>query len=261
MRVELMMNVTRLAVLATVMVLLAAGACSREQAGETRKVATGPPVDLATAGAIGGEVRFEGTPPPQSTVDVSSAGECAKGSKTVPAGDILVKDGKVQNAVVYVKEGLGERGFAPPATEVVIDQKGCLFDPRIAVVQTGQPVRFLNSDPLPHNVHGLPDKSSPWNFSLGVKGAARTVTVDEPEHFITIKCDIHPWMRGYLGVFDHPYFAITGVDGRFTLPNLPPGSYVVEAWHERFGTKTANVTVGAKETKSVDFSFGPAPTG
>ena len=254
------MNVTRLAVLVTVMATLATGGCSREE-GSARKPAAGPTVDAATAGAINGSVRLDGTPPPSSTVDVSSAGDCAQGSKTVPAGDVLVKDGKVQNAVVYVKDGLAAHGFTPSDTPVVIDQKGCLFEPRIAAAQTGQPVKFLNSDPLAHNVHGLPDKSPPWNFSLGVKGASRNVTIDKPERFIAVKCDIHPWMRGYLGVFEHPYFAVTGADGRFTLPNLPPGNYVVEAWHERFGTKTANVTVGAKETKTVDFTFGPAAAG
>jgi len=233
--------------------LIMTSSCSSEGEKPAERQAT--PLDLSTVGAINGQVRFDGQPPPQSTVDVSSAGECAKAQRIVPAGDVLVKDGKVQNAMVYVKDGLGDRVFAPPDTPVVVDQKGCLFVPRVAAAQTGQPFRFLNSDPLPHNVHGSPQKSSGFNFSLGVKGAARNVTVDKPEHVIDVKCDIHPWMRGYLGVFDHPYFAVTDAEGKFALPNLPPGNYVVEAWHERFGTQSANVTVGPKETKAVDFSF------
>ena len=114
---------------------------------------------------------------------------------------------------------------------------------------------MLNSDPLAHNVHGLPKRSSSWNFSLGVKGASRTTSVAKPETMIEIKCDIHPWMRAYLGVFEHPYFMLSGADGRFTLKNVPPGQYIVEAWHERFGMQTQKITVGTKKTKEIAFTF------
>lgn len=145
--------------------------------------------------------------------------------------------------------------FAVPTEPKTIDQKGCVFLPRIAGAQADQPLRLLNSDPMAHNVHGLPKNSRQWNFSLGVKGAARTMTVDKPEAMIEIKCDIHPWMRAYLGIFDHPYFALSGADGRFTLKDLPPGEYTVEVWHERFGTRAQQVTLGATETKEVGFTF------
>jgi plastocyanin len=216
------------------------------------------PLDRATLGVITGEVRFEGTPPAASTVEMSSAKDCAAqhpGGR-VSAGDVLVQGGKVQNAIVAIENGLGDRVFAVPETPVVIDQHGCMFDPRVAAAQVDQPIEFRNSDALPHNVHGEPAKSSSWNFSLGLKGATRKLDVDAAQPVIPIKCDIHPWMRAFLGVYDHPYFMVTGADGTFTLRDVPPGTYTLEAWHERFGTKTATVTLAPSETKTVAFTFG-----
>jgi plastocyanin len=202
-------------------------------------------------------VRFEGTSAAQTVLQLSGWSECAAQHPegNPPAGDVLVNDGKLQNAVVYVKDGLGDRVFAVPTTPVVLDQQGCVFLPRILGAQTDQPIKMLNSDAMAHNVHGLPQNSSAWNFSLGVKGASRTISVAKPEAMIEIKCDIHPWMKAYLGVFEHPYFALSGADGRFTLKDLPPGEYTIEAWHERFGTRSQKVTLGSKEMKEVEFAF------
>jgi len=236
-------------------VLIVAGACQREKA---RRAPT--PLDTATVGTISGEVRFSGTPPPETPLQLGSAKDCAelhKGAAT--AADVLVHGGKVENALVYVKQGLGERVFAAPEQPVVIDQRGCVFLPRIAAGQVGQPVRFENSDPLPHNVHGVPQHSSGWNFSLGMKGASRTIEIEDPNAVIEIKCDIHPWMKAYLGAFDHPYFAVTGPDGRFRLANVPPGTYVVEVWHERFGTRTATVSLAPSGSETVTFTFAASP--
>jgi plastocyanin len=232
--------------------LIAVVACQQKA---ERKPPT--PLDRETVGVITGDVRFAGTPPAQTVVDMSSAKDCAvQHSGPVQAGDVLVQDGKVQNAIVAIKDGLGDRVFAVPETPVVIDQHGCLFVPRVAAAQVDQPIKFLNSDALPHNVHGTPPKSSGWNFSLGLKGASRDVAIDEPQAIIPIKCDIHPWMQAYLGVYPHPYFMVTGADGRFTLRDVPPGTYVVEAWHERFGTRTTTVTVAPKETHTIAVTFG-----
>jgi plastocyanin len=233
--------------------LIGVAACRHEA---ERRAPT--PLDRATLGVITGEVRFEGTPPAASTVEMSSAKDCAAqhpGGR-VSAGDVLVQGGKVQNAIVAIENGLGDRVFAVPETPVVIDQHGCMFDPRVAAAQVDQPIEFRNSDALPHNVHGEPAKSSSWNFSLGLKGATRKLDVDAAQPVIPIKCDIHPWMRAFLGVYDHPYFMVTGADGTFTLRDVPPGTYTLEAWHERFGTKTATVTLAPSETKTVAFTFG-----
>jgi len=232
--------------------------CSACGGGDSGKSARQPtPLDLSTTGTIVGVVRFEGPVPEQSVVQLSGWSECAAQHPegNPKAGDVLVNDGKLQNAMVYVKDGLGDRVFAVPPTPAVLDQKGCVFIPRVLGAQTDQPIQMLNSDPLAHNVHGAPQNSSAWNFSLGVKGASRTVTIPKPETMIEIKCDIHPWMRAYLGVFDHPYFALSGADGRFTLKDIPPGEYTMETWHERFGVQSQKVTVGAKETKEISFTF------
>jgi len=215
------------------------------------------PLDLSTVGTITGAVRFEGTAPEQSVAQLSGWSECAaqhpQGNPL--AGDVLVKDGKLQNAMVSIKDGLGNRVFAVPTEAIAIDQKACMFVPRIIGTQVGQPLKFLNSDAMAHNVHGFAQKAKAWNISLSVKGTSRSVKVDASESMIEVKCDIHPWMRAYLGVFDHPYFVLSGADGSFTLKNVPPGEYTIEAWHERFGTRSQKVTVGERKTKAIEFAF------
>jgi plastocyanin len=214
------------------------------------------PLDLSTAGTISGKVLFTGPVPEQTVLQLGGWSECAsQHTGPVYAGDVLVNNGKLQNVVVHVKEGLGNRVFAIPEEPTIIDQKGCVFLPRNIGLQAYQPLRFLNSDPMAHNVHGLPKNSRQWNFSLGVKGSSRTIAVDKAEAMIEIKCDVHPWMKAYIGVFDHPYFVLSETDGSFTLKNLPPGEYVIEAWHERFGSHSQKVSLEAKETKEITFTF------
>lgn len=236
------------------MLLAFLSACREEPAKPVRQPT---PLDLSTTGTISGQVHFEGPVPEQTLLQLGGWSECAaQHSEGLPlAGDILVNKGKLQNAVIYVKSGLGDRVFVVPTEPVESDQKGCVFLPRVMGAQVDQPIRFLNSDPIAHNVHGLPQNSRAWNFSLGVKGASRTVSVDKAEAMIEIKCDIHPWMRAYLGVFDHPYFALSAADGSFTLNNLPPGEYTIEAWHERFGTRSQQVSLSERENKSIEFTF------
>lgn len=235
--------------------LLILSACGGQEPPKPARQPT--PLDLATTGTITGRIRFAGPVPEPTTVQLGGWSECAaQHPGGLPkAGDVLVQNGMVQNAVVYIKDGLGARVFAVPTDPVVSDQKGCIFLPRVIAAQVDQPVRFSNSDPSAHNVHGLPDHSRQWNFSLSVKGAARTITVDKPEAMIEMKCDIHPWMKAYLGVFDHPYFALSGADGRFTLQNVPAGDYTIEVWHERLGSQSQKVSLSAKETKEVEVTL------
>jgi len=218
------------------------------------------PLDRAVAGRISGTVTLAGTPPPMKTLAFGGDPQCAAAHPDpVPAGDALVHDGRVQNAFVWVKEGLGDRTFAVPDRTVTIDQAGCLYAPHVVGVQTCQPLQFVNSDPVLHNVHGTPPHSPAWNFGMPVRGSQRTVRVPRPDVMIEVRCDVHPWMRAYVGVVDHPYFAVTGADGRFTLADLPPGDYVVASWHERFGTREARVTIGPREVKDVSFSYAGSP--
>jgi len=214
------------------------------------------PLDHATTGAISGEVRFEGAPPPMQTLTFGGFAECAAAHRgSVPVGDVLVQNGKLQNAFVWLKDGLGDRVFAIPGEPVVVDQVGCLYQPRVAGVQVGQLVKFTNDDPLLHNVHGTPKASPPWNVSLARKGAEREIRIAKPEVMISVRCDLHPWMQGWLGAVDHPYFAVTGPDGGFMLRDVPPGTYTVAAWHERFGVREARVTLEAKGAATASFTF------
>ena len=239
--------------LALALCLLAA--CGRDESACTAP-RTVTPLDPTTAGTITGTVTFAGPPPAMKPVALGGDPQCATQHQgPVLAGDALVHDGKVENAFVYVKDGLGARTFAVPETPVTIDQVGCLYEPHVAGAQTCQPIEFVNDDPTLHNVHGTPGRSAPWNFGMALQGSKRRIRVENPEVMIPVTCDVHPWMRGYLGVLPHPYFAVTGADGRFTLRGVPAGEYVLAAWHERFGTREAPLTLGAGETKDVAFAY------
>lgn len=235
---------------ALVSVLLAAVvACGGGDTPAPTRQAT--PLDASTTGTITVGVRVDGTVPAMETLRMGSFAECTSQHQgAVPVGDMLVQDGNVQNAFVYIKDGLGDRVFATPTEKVVIDQKGCLYAPRVAGAMVDQPIEFLNSDSTLHNVHGMPKLSSPWNVALPRQGSERTIAVTKPEVMISVRCDLHPWMQGWLGVLDHPYFGVTPADGKVTLSNVPPGEYTIGVWHERFGTKEQKVTLAAKGSES-----------
>lgn len=234
--------------------LLVLVGCGGGDGGECDRPPTPTPLDRSTTGTITGTVTLSGAVPSMAPVRMS--GECATLHKEpVVAGDALVHDGKVENAFVYVKDGLGDRVFAAPTEPVVVDQTGCLYRPHVAGAQTCQPLTFRNSDGFLHNVHGTPTVSSQWNFSMAMQGSTRSVRLPKPDVPVEVRCDVHPWMRAYVGVVAHPYFAVTGADGRFTLRDVPPGEYVIASWHERFGTHEAHVTLGAKDTKDVAIAY------
>lgn len=236
------------------------GCGGTETVPATTTGAPATPIDTATAGTVTGIVRFTGTPPTMPTLPLRSVAGCGDEHEgPVYTGDALVHDGLVQNAFVYVKDGLGPVSFPVPAEPVTIDQRGCLYAPHVIGALTHQAIRFVNDDPFLHNVHGQPTKSSAWNFGMAVKGSERTVRIGAPEVPVSTRCDVHPWMQAYIGVLDHPYFQVTGPDGRFALRDVPPGDYVVAAWHERFGTREAKVTLPAKGTADVTLQFGAAP--
>lgn len=232
---------TRRALALAIACAIALGACGD---GGGRPARQPTPIDPASTGALQVEVRVDGTPPAMKPLNMSSVAECAAAHPgPVPAGDALVADGKVQNAFVWLKDGLGDRVFAVPTTPVVMDQQGCLYVPRVIGAQVGQPIEFRNSDAMLHNVRGTPEHASGWNLSLARKGSDRTITVDAPEVAISVRCDVHPWMQGWVGVVDHPFFGVTGSDGRVALGGIPEGRYTVGVWHERFGTRDAPVEI------------------
>lgn len=210
----------------------------------------------AGTATIQGVVKFTGKPPKRRAVDMSGKPECGH-HETPPLDESIIvnPDGSLKNTFVYVKSGLKGWKFTAPTTPVVLDQKGCTFTPHVVGVQTGQPVVIRNSDATAHNVHALSVRNPDFNFTQARQGQEDKKEFLTPEVLFKIKCDIHGWMATYVGVVEHPYFFVTGDDGRFTLKGLPPGEYTVEAVHEELGKKTATVKIGDKESKDVGFEF------
>lgn len=231
-------------------------ACSdSSEPGGPRQIPGSPP-DLSNAGSIQVEVTYSGPVPAPAEINMRGTPACAAAHpEPVLDNSLLVAGGRLENAVVFLKSGLGEHGYPVPSEALVIDQRGCLYHPRVAAAMLFQPVEFVNSDTEPHNVHGRPEVAKPWNFMIPRQNASRTLTFDRPEIGIRIGCDIHPWMVAYLSVFAHPYFAVTPAGGTVTLDRVPPGSYVVAAWHERLGTTEQSVRLEPNGAARVQLAY------
>ena len=245
------------ALAAAVAVALAAAACGGgNPPAPAQAPADATRVDPATAGAVTGKVSYDGPAPQNPTAKLDSDPACAREHPNGLVLDtILVSHGGLENVFVYVKDGLGNYYFDTPAETVALDQKGCRYTPRVFGLRTGQPVEISNSDPTMHTVHAQAKSNQEFNLSQPIQGIKNTKTFTAPEIMVHFKCNVHTWMDAYAGVLSHPYFAVTGSGGTFEIKNLPPGSYTVEAWHEKLGTLTQTVTIGDKETKTVDFQF------
>jgi hypothetical protein len=169
---------------------------------------------------------------------------------------VVVGEGNgLGNVFVYVKEGLEGKRFAPPEGSITLDQEGCLYHPHVLGLRAGQTLRIVNSDDTLHNIHAFATKNKEFNIGQPVKGLSTERVFEVAEVMIPIRCDVHKWMASYLGVVDHPFFAVTQPNGHFELAGLPAGSYVVEAWHEQYGAQQTSVTLGDDETRSIAFSF------
>ncbi len=209
---------------------------------------------------ITGTVVFDGKVPPSATRPLAMDADpaCAKKhSKPVPSEMLSLGSGNTMgNIMVYVSKGVpAGKTYPAPKTPVTLDQKGCMYVPHVQGIMVGQPYRILNSDGVLHNVHALPKVNPAFNQPMPPSMKETTKTFAKPEPIFQIKCDVHPWMQAFIGVFTHPFFSVTGTDGKFTISGLDPGTYEITAWHERLGVQTASVTVGAKETKSQNFKF------
>jgi hypothetical protein len=232
-----------------------AAACGGSPPPDTASI---PVADPATVASLSGQVTFDGTLPSPDVIRMDSDPKCAalvhgRESKTE---DVVSTDGKtLANVFVYVKDGLAPRLYPVPSAPVVLDQQQCRYVPRVVGVQVGQPLEIRNSDPLLHNVRAEGAINQPFDLGQPLQGIKTTRTFTTREVMIPVKCQVHAWMRGFIGVLEHPYFAVTDANGRFSIPQLPPGTYVIEAWHERFGTTTERVTVAASDKASVDFTF------
>jgi plastocyanin len=237
---------------------LGASACGntqRETAPAAEPAVVSNPVDSATAGSVTGRISFEGAAPTPTPIKMASDPFCEKQGAAVTETLVVGADGGLKNVFVYVKDGLGTLRFPVPATPVVLDQKGCRYDPHVFGVQAGQPVEIVSSDSTLHNIHAIPQANREFNTGQPVPGVPHRHTFSTKEVMVPFKCDVHRWMNAYVGVLDHPFYSVTSDAGSFELKGLPPGTYTIEAWHEKLGTQTQTVTIGEKETKSVEFSF------
>jgi plastocyanin len=225
----------------------------------------GQKVDTATAGEVTGTVTIDGTAPKNEPIRMNADPVCVKqtaGSPQFQETFLVGSDGKsLGNVFVYVKDGLGNYVFDMPAEAAVIDQKNCRYTPHVFGMRVGQKLTISNSDPTLHNIHAIPKSNTEFNNGQPIQGMKMDHTFTAPEVMVPFKCDVHGWMNAYVGVMEHPYFAVSDADGKFQIRSLPPGTYTIEAWHEKLGATTQSVTIGEKETKEVNFTLkGPATT-
>ncbi len=224
--------------------------------GAAAPAAESPPAEPLGTSAIAGVVRFDGDAPELRPLNMDADPACAAKHAEPVYPEILVVDDQASlaNVLVYVADNVPQ-GPYPPAEPPVIDQQGCRYTPRVAGIMVGQELKVLNSDELLHNVHSLSEVNRPFNRAMpaAIKEATFSFTDEEPA--FRIKCDVHPWMSSYLGVFGHPYFTVSGPDGSFEIPGLPAGTYTIEAWHERLGTMRSGVTLLDGLTATVDLTF------
>jgi plastocyanin len=209
-----------------------------------------------TTSTVRGVVHFEGKIPAAKPISMAADPVCARQHPSPILAQEVMTDtkGDLQNVIVFVSEGLGERTFDPPTAPVVVEQKGCMYMPHVMAVRANQTLELVNDDATSHNIHPVPANNREWN-KAEPPGSKMEDSFAREEIAIPVKCNVHPWMRGYIAVFKHPYFAVTGKDGSFDLGNLPPGTYTIKAWHEKLGTATQVVTIVGSEVKEIGFVF------
>ena len=230
--------------------------CSRKEVVEEKKAFF--VVDPTRAGSVSGIVRYAGAKVNAVVIDMDQDPECVRLYQETPKREetvVVNADGTLANVFLYLKSGLEGKSFESPKTPVTIDQKGCWFQPRVIGMQTGQSLQVTNSDPVTHNIHPMAQVNREWNHSQAPQETPILRRFAKPELMIPVKCNVHKWMRAWVGVLDHPYFSVTGNDGSFELKNIPAGTYTVAAWHEKLGLREETVTIVAGGKQSVKFSF------
>ena len=219
-------------------------------------------------GTITGTIAYNGTPPAPKKIDASADPVCGQRNPNLATEDNAVKDGKMANAFVYIKDGATADGtkvteytFTAPSANVNLDQSGCQYKPHVMGAMVNQKLNITNSDPTQHNIHFTPKSNPDWNQSQPNGAPALTHSFARSEVLVPVKCNQHPWMKAYVGVLKHPFFAVSAEDGTFTIKGVPPGTYTVAAWKEGGATgteKTMSVTVPASGSVKADFAFGEA---
>ncbi len=222
----------------------------------TAPAATAAAPVSADAATLTGVIKLAAAAPAMPTIQMSADPYCQSQHPT-PAKDeevVVGPGGELANVFVYVKNAPAGN-FPPPSTPVTLDQKGCQYHPHVGGIMVGQPLEIKNSDNTLHNVHAMPNNNTQFNEGQPVP-MSTTKKFDKAELVpFRIKCDVHGWMKAWMAVLPHPFFAVSQMNGSFTIPNLPPGTYTIVAWHEKYGPKEQQVTVAAKESKALSFSF------
>ena len=223
--------------------------------GGAATTAAAAPVS-ADAATVTGTVKFEAAAPKMPPIQMSADPYCQSQHPT-PATDeevVVSPAGELANVFVYVKNISGN--FPAPSTPTVLDQKGCQYHPHVSGIQVGQALKIKNRDATLHNVHAMPAVNSQFNEGQPVQGMVSTKKFDKAELVpFKVKCDVHGWMKSYMAVMPHPFYSVSGMNGAFSIANLPPGNYTIVAWHEKYGSQEQQVTVGAKESKAINFTF------
>jgi len=214
------------------------------------------PAPASSGASVVGKVKFTGQLPQPAHVSMNSDPSCAKihPGPAMSQAFMTGSDNSLGNVIVFISDGLAGRTFDVPAEAVTFEQKGCEYAPHVVALRANQKLKMVNSDNTTHNIHPLPTNNREWNKAEPA-GSTMEESFPREEIAIPVKCNVHPWMKSYVAVFKHPYFAVTGKDGSFQLPNLPPGDYTIEAWHEKLGTMTQKITVTDGQTKNLDFTF------
>src|SRR5437588_2427566 len=258
-----------LGVIAVIGLLSLASSCSKG-GGEDENAGTGEGGKTYTSkgneGTISGVVSYNGAAPEAKKIDTSADPVCTSKSPNLTTEEWAVKDSKLANTYVYIKEGtladgtkVSDYSFATPTAAVTLDQNGCHYKPHVLGVMVNQPINITNSDPTTHNLPFTPKNNPDWNQSQPNRAAPLQHKLARAEVLVPVKCNQHPWMKSYVGVSKHPFFAVTAEDGSYTIKGVPPGKYTLVAWHEGGATgteKPMQVTVAANGTVKADFSFG-----
>jgi len=210
----------------------------------------------SSTGTIKGHVRINGKLPGNSVIRMGVDPKCAdmnRGKQVVNEVFKATADGSLGNVFVRLE---GKFPKTPvPATPLILNQSSCIYSPRVTGMRLGQTLQVKNSDSLLHNVHSGTAQENYFNWAQPKAGVVDSYTPKREEFMMKLGCDVHRWMVAYIGVVDHPYFATSDAAGNFTIAQVPPGTYTIDAWHESLGTVKKSVTVKAGGTVTVDFIY------
>lgn len=211
----------------------------------------------ALAGTVTGIVKFEGEAPEMKPLKVPEEDACiAKHGGAIMNEALVLGEGQTMaNVIIHIVSGLPDQEWEMPKESAELDQQGCHYKPHVLAVRAGQNILVKNPDEIFHNVHAHSDVNPPMNLAMPANKNRMIHKFDKAETPFKITCDVHPWMASYCGVFDHPFFFVTDNDGKFTLKDVPAGTYEIEAWHERLPAQKATVTVDESGEQSIDFTF------